>query len=113
MILGQPKFNSIQVGELTVSFLGTTLRFEGKAAFVDMKTGHTHGWTKNEQWSPAVIEKLKELRALMEIDLGRLHLENGGESVVGPTTLASPAKGLSMEGGGLGEHLGGQEPPQV
>lgn len=106
MIQGRAKFDGIAVGEGTFSFLGTTLKFEGKAAFVNSRTGDTHGWTTNTQWSPAVIEKLKELRAAMELDLGRLHLADGGEVLVG--TGSSVARD---SGGGLGEHLGNT--PQV
>jgi hypothetical protein len=102
VIRGNAKFDSISVGEFSGSFLGSTLAFEAKAAFVNSKTGDTHGWTKNGQWSPPVIEKLKELRALMEIDLGRLHLEGGGE------VLVSTSAGLPRaSGGGLGEHFSG------
>ena len=104
MIRGNPKFDSVSVGEGNFSFLGSTLQFEAKAAFVNSKTGDTHGWTKNTQWSPPVVEKLKELRALMEIDLGRLHLENGGEVLV--TTATGMGGGATpTEHGGLGEHL--------
>ena len=105
MIRGNAKFDSIAVGEGAFSFLGSTLMLEAKAAFVNSKTGDTHGWTKNAQWSPPVVEKLKELRALMEIDLGQLHLEGGGEVLVAVTS-AGPAAG---GGGGLGEHLGGEQ----
>ncbi len=112
MIIGQPKFNTIALGELTATFTGTTLHVEGKAAFADQRTGQTHGWTKNTQWSHATIEKLKELKALMEVDLGHLHLEGGGESVVGPQSLGTAGRGISMGAGGLGEHLG-NEPPSL
>lgn len=103
MIRGNAKFDSIAVGEGAFSFLGSTLSLEAKAAFVNSKTGDTHGWTKNAQWSPQVIEKLKELRALMEVDLGQLHLEGGGEVLV-TTTVAG--QGMVRGGGGLAEHLG-------
>lgn len=111
MIRGAPKFDSIAVGEITASFMGPTLSLEAKAAFADSKTGETHGWTKNAQWSPAVVEKLRELRALMELDLGRLHFEGGGEVLVAPSNIApAPRAGV---GGGLSEHLGGETVPSV
>ncbi len=82
MIRGNAKFDSISVGEFSGSFLGSTLAFEAKAAFVNSKTGDTHGWTKNGQ--------------------GRLHLEGGGE------VLVSTSTGLPrVSGGGLGEHFSG------
>lgn len=111
MIRGNPKFDSIAVGEITASFLGPTVSLEAKAAFANSKTGDTHGWTKNTQWSPPVMEKLRELRALMEIDLGNLHLEGGGEVLVAPANAAP--QGNFGSGGGLGEHLGNESVPQV
>lgn len=108
MIRGNPKFDSVSVGEGTFNFLGSTLQFEAKAAFVNSRTGDTHGWTKNTQWSAGVIEKLKELRALMEVDLGQLHLENGGEVLV--TTTSSAGGGIPPAPvPGLGEHLKDQQ----
>lgn len=101
MIRGTARFDGLAVLEASFSFLGSTLQLEAKAAFLNTKTGDTHGWTKNGQWSPPVIEKLKELRALMELDLGRLHLEGGGEVLVGPASATPTAASPS----GLGEHL--------
>lgn len=112
MIRGNPKFDSITVAKFEASFLGPTLNFTAEAAFANSRTGQTHGWTKNTTWSPATIEKLKELRSLMELDLGAMHLEGGGEVLVGPTSVAT-TRGLAPEGGGLGEHLGGDTVPQV
>ena len=102
MIRGYPKFDGLAVGEGTFSFLGATIHLEAKAAFVSAKTGDTHGWTKNTQWSPQVMEKLRELRTLMEIDLGRLHLTDGGEM---PATAATSGPSFGSDGGGLGEHF--------
>ena len=108
MIQGQAKFDGIAVFEGTFSFLNPTVHLEGKAAFVDSKTGDTHGWTKSTQWSPEVIAKLAELRALMEVDLGRLHMHEGGE------TLTTRAMGVRLSnpetGGGLSEHVGDPVP---
>lgn len=106
MIKGTPKIDAIALGEFTVKFIGPSqLEFNAKAAFVNNKNGETHGWTSatSAVWSPATIEKLKELKALMEIDLGRLHLEGGGEVVPGAT---SPAPTSPTLDGGIGEHLG-------
>jgi hypothetical protein len=106
MIRGTPKFDGVAIAEGSFNFLGTGPALVGKAAFVSTKTGDTYGWTKNEVWSRATIEKLQELRALMEIDLGLRHLEGGGESLAGPATLAGPSGGL-RDLGGLGDHLSG------
>ncbi len=104
MIRGNPKFDGMAVLEGSFSFLGASNGLEGKAAFINSKTGDTHGWTTNKQWSPQVIEKLKELRALMEVDLGQLHLDGGGEVLIASsTTGASLPEGRGM--GGIGEHV--------
>lgn len=109
MIQGRAKFDAIALGEGSFSFLGSTIHLEGKAAFVSARSGDTHGWTKNTNWSPAVIEKLSELRALMEVDLGQLHLEDGGEA------LSTAARRVPVAGGpgGLSEHLATEKVPSV
>jgi hypothetical protein len=101
MVRGSPKFDGMAVLEGSFTFLGAQNGLEGKAAFVNVQTGDTHGWTSNKQWSPEVIAKLKELRALMEVDLGRLHLDGGGDVLV-TTSAAVEPRGM----GGLGEHAG-------
>lgn len=112
MIRGTPKFDGVAVAEGSFSFLGNGPAIEAKAAFVNTKTGDTHGWTTNKVWSRATIEKLQELRALMEIDIGQRHLEGGGESLMGPATLAGASGGL-REPGGLSAHLAGDGTPSV
>lgn len=108
MIRGTIAFDGVAVFEGSFSFLGGGIALEGKAAFTNSRTGDTHGWTNNKQWSPTTLEKLKELRALMEVDLGARHLEGGGESLV-----AAPgnAGGEGEPKGGLGDHL--EPTPQV
>jgi hypothetical protein len=104
MIRGSAKFDSIAVGEVTCSFLGPTIHLEAKAAFVGSKSGDTHGWTTNSQWTPVVMEKLRELRALMEIELGQIHFD-GAELVTAP--IGAAPQGASP--GGLGERFGGAQ----
>lgn len=110
MIRGVAKIDGLAVGEFAVKFLGPQLEFTAKAAFVNHKTGETHGWTNatSSSWSAATIEKLRELRALMEIDLGRIHLEGGGEVLVAPQSahVAASGNGASSDVSGIGEHLG-------
>jgi hypothetical protein len=84
------------------------VHLEGKAAFVSSESGDTHGWTKNTNWSPAVMEKLAELRALMDMDLGRLHFLDGGERIVTAARLM-PAVSTD-DNGGLSSHVGGGVP---
>jgi len=101
------KCDGIALGEASFSFMNSgSIILEAKAAFVNTRTGDTYGWTKNTVWSPPTIEKLKELRTLMEIDLGHLHLEEGGEPLTG---VSAPAEGRglgSMPKGGIGEEVG-------
>ena len=107
MIRGVPKFDGIAIGEGTFSFLGTTVHLEAKAAFVDAKSGDTHGWTKNMQWSPGTMAKLHELRALMEQDLSRLHMQHDG---VPPVAIAVNSVATTTASNGLAEFL---DPPSV
>ena len=107
MIQGSPKFDGMAVLEGKFSFLGATIHLEGRGAFVNTKTGDTHGWTDNKNWSAATIQKLHELRQLMEIDLGRLHLQEGSDAM---QVASAPAAGPGPIG--LGEHLR-SEVPQV
>ena len=104
MIRGTPKFDGVAVLEGEFNFLSPTISLKGKAAFISTKTGDTHGWTTNTGWSKETIAKLQELRALMELDLGRLHLETGDP-------LATSSSGVDVvpqagDDGGLGSHLG-------
>jgi hypothetical protein len=110
MIKGVTKFDGVAVGEFTAVFLGPTLEFKAKAAFVDSKTGETHGWTTNSTWSPPTIAKLKELREMMELDLGMKHLESGGELTANTVTAQ---RGGAQPPTGLGDHLGESGAEQV
>lgn len=104
---GTPKFDGIAVGELTVNFLSPSgPAVKAKAAFVDSKTGHTHGWTECVQWSKETITRLEQLRAQMEVDLARRHMQDS-ETFAGETGVSLGAPG------GLGEHLAGDETPQI
>lgn len=108
VISGNIKFSGIAIGELTVNRMGPTLKMEAKAAFVDPKTGVTHGWTTGSQWSKETVAKLNELFLLMEADLAKAHFVDAGTSDDGPVTISRPT-GV----GGLGEHVIGREGEQV
>lgn len=99
MIRGAPKFDGVALGEGSFNFMGTGIMLEGKASFVSTQSGDTYGWTKNNIWSPDTIAKLQELRVLMEIDLGRVHLVDGGEALVSATSPSEAGRS------GLGEHV--------
>lgn len=103
MMTGTPKFNSIAVGELRATFIERVHELSAKAAFVNTTTGTTHGWTTNTQWSTATLQKLEELRAAMEEDLGRLHFDDAH-----PETPRH-----AQDVGGLGEFLSSPEGPSI
>lgn len=106
-------FNGIAVGDLTVNFLDTPAKVVVKAAFINTKTGATHGWTTCQQWSNETMAKLKELRECLEQDLSVVHFaDSSSNSAVVPAT----AKNGNIKEGfkGLGEALGsaGDDVPQ-
>jgi hypothetical protein len=111
MIKGVPKLDGVVVGEFTASFIGPTLNFEAKAAFINSKTSETYGWTTNKTWSPQTIAKLKELRVLMEMDLGAIHFDGGGDIV---NDAPRPPSSFGNEGpSGIGEHVAGDGATQI
>ena len=105
-------FNGIALGELNVDFLSTPSKVVAKAAFINTQTGATHGWTTCHQWAPDTMERLRELRALMERDLAAIHFADA--SGVQPLTSTTRSGGLQSEMKGLGERLGApvEEVPQ-
>jgi hypothetical protein len=103
-VTGTPKFDQLVVSEITVNFLNSPVSLDVVAAFVNSKTGETHGWTKGHGslWSENTKEKLKALREAMESDIGKAHF------------VGSVTKSVGSEAsfkGGLGEHL--DDTPQV
>lgn len=109
----EAKFNGIALGELSVNFMESPAKIHAKAAFINTQTGQTHGYTTCHQWSPDVIEKLRELRALMERDVSALHFVDAVVSSASPTTTGSG--GMKEGFTGLGEKLGSADDgvPQV
>jgi hypothetical protein len=100
MIRGNIVFDGVTVGEGTFNFLqvGGAVTLAAKIAFVNSRTGNTHGWSTNATWSPDVLLKLQELKQLMEVDIARVHLVDGTMESDGPTARSTPA-----DVGGLGE----------
>lgn len=96
---GTPRFNQLAVGEVEVDFTASPIKIEVTAAFVDSRSGETHGWTKGYGgiWSEETRNRLVELRESMEQDLAKLHFEG-----VGSTTTQG---GVEFEPGGITEHL--------
>jgi len=104
MISGSPVFDGLVVFTLSADFSQATLSLKARAAFVNTKTGQTHGWTDGDgsMWSRNSMQKLAELRAALEDDLANRHF---GGSVHEEAARAAPVVPPS---GGLGEHLNSQ-----
>lgn len=109
MKTGTPLFDGIAIGELTANLMKGpgVVELSAKAAFVNSKTGRTHGWTSHNTWSPAVVAKLKELTDLMEEEVAQVQFSGYEKGSFG-------GQSSSTEPRGLADHLGqGEEPPQV
>ena len=109
MKTGTPMFDGLTVGEFSANMMQGpgVIEMKAKLAFVNSKTGKTHGWTTHTTWSPAVMAKLRELTDMMEEEAARFQFESGPGQAFGAPPSHSTV-------GGLGEHLGkGDEPPQV
>ena len=104
MIPGSLKASGIAIGEFTANILGHTVKLVAKAAFVDPRTGQTHGWTSCESWTPSTMEKMREFIEAMEQDLGRQHFHDFAPAAGGVADVAKPA---GIPAGGIGEHVGG------
>lgn len=76
------KIDNIRVGELHVNLLDKTApQISAKAAFVDTRTGRTHGWTTNLVWSREVFEALDTFRAVLEKHLATVHFTDAAADV--------------------------------
>lgn len=108
MIEGTPRFNGLAVATITADWTKTTIELKAKAAFLNVVTKQTHGWTQGEGgiWSQETMELLTSLRNSMEQDLSRLHFGDG-------LSAASPQGRTSALPDGIGEHLGSAEPPTI
>jgi hypothetical protein len=104
VIDGNPKYTALTIGEFAANFLGSTVKLTAKAAFVDPRTGHTHGWTSCESWSPETIEKMREFVASLENDLARQHFQGHTAAVTGALDNSKPS---GIAAGGIGEHASG------
>ncbi len=94
---GTPVFDALVLARVEIDMLKRSLT--AQAAFVDTKTGATHGWTKGEGaiWSEETKSAAAVLAASMERDLAKLHFGTQ------PSEVALPTSGPAASG--LGEHL--------
>lgn len=109
MINGSVRFTGLAAAEGNFSFISSGTQLKAKAAFVDPKTGKTHGWTETSAgWSKETLVALENLRACIERDFSRVHFtettDSSGDS-------ATPAAGSPT---GIGENLRQEtEAPQL
>jgi hypothetical protein len=105
---GTIKFNAVAVAEVEANMLGPSPQLSGKAAFVDTRTGKTHGWTsaKGIAWSKETIEALDALCECMNQDLARIHMAEYTSESTGVTSGMANITGLS-------EHLNSEEGTQL
>ena len=98
-VQGVPKFDALAILKIDqIDFLqGPSL--VAHAAFVDTKTGKTHGHTLGRNWSKETIAKLEELKELMERDMAELHF------VQDESISEYKDAGGSVEPAGIGERL--------
>lgn len=96
-VIGVPAFNAVAVLRIeAMDFSTQSSPIVAHAAFVNIETGRTYGRTQCQHWSKATLEKIAELRALMEADVAAM-------------VFAQPRAGAPMleqtEPTGIGEQL--------
>jgi len=101
MIQGSPKFDGIAVAKIEIDFLKNPVHIEVQAAFINTKTGDTHGWTRGGNvFSDRTRTLLLQLRDSMEQDLADRHFSTGGSSL----NTSGPPRAEHV--GGISEFLG-------
>jgi hypothetical protein len=111
-VSGTPKFNALAVAKLEANFTGPTVSLKSTAAFIDEKSGHTHGWTEGygEVWSEKTMRRLDDLRQSIEEDIAAKHFQGAARDT--RDRDKDPEKGIQFEGG-IGEHLGDDRTPSI
>ena len=72
-VIGTPAFNAVAVLRIeAIDFAAQSSPVVAHAAFVNIETGRTYGRTQCQHWSKATLEKIAELRALMETDVAAM-----------------------------------------
>lgn len=98
---GTPIFDALALTTIEVDLIEKNLT--AKAAFVNTRTGHSHGWTEGSGtiWSEETKVAVAALAASMERDLAKLHFGATSEPQV-----AAPGTQLgTLPVSGIGEHL--------
>lgn len=92
--------DSLSIARFTVDMLQQTPKVHALTALVNTKTGKTLAWAEGEggMWSNETMIKLKELLESAEADMAKALCVN--------TVDTSVSKSMTLDGAGLGEHLG-------
>lgn len=103
---GSIVFDGIAIATVEADVINKKLT--ARAAFIDSKTGETHGWTEAQGtvWTEKTKAALVALINSMEQDMGRLHF-------AGIPATPMPDSSSRSEPGGLGEHLQDHDAPSV
>ncbi len=95
-VTGTPAFDAVTVLKIDpINFADKTAPITAHAAFINTGTGSTYGQTTCRVWSQRTLEKVEELRQLMEEDVAKLVFTHRVEAR--PVELSDP--------GGIGEDL--------
>lgn len=105
-VIGTPAFNAVAILRIEpIVFNTNDVSLVAQGAFVNTDNGSTYGQTTCRRWSKPTLDKLAELRALMEEDLANL---------VFVRTQPTGAAVAQADPGGIGEDLRGpSDAPQV
>lgn len=100
MIKGTLDTDEMRVARINVDYLLNPIKVDVMFGFSNTRTGRTPAFANATSgvWSPATMEKLKELCESMEADMARVVMAGGA---TGPATRAG-----AFSEGGLGEHVG-------
>jgi hypothetical protein len=99
-VIGTPAFNAVAILKIEPILFNTNdVVLVAQGAFVNTDNGSTYGSTTCRRWSKPTLDKLAELRALMEEDLASLVFQRHA-----PTANAGAAQ---ADPGGIGEELRG------
>ncbi len=93
----EAKFDRIVLMKLTVELTSAQAEMTATGAFVNTRTGQTHGSTKGSTWSEETVQALVRLRESIEADMERVHFADD--------RLSSPSPLKPGPTTGLGEYL--------
>jgi hypothetical protein len=87
---GDCRITGVEVGEIHIDFFTPQPTVSAKYAHVNVDSGQRLGSSYSNTWSLAVMQKLEELRALMEQEVCNNLFAGGSTSGGGPTPPTLP-----------------------